>query len=96
VSHVIATTLKTKRSSTRTFNKTDAGVASPKKSHSPFEQGTRDLLAAGVVSYAPPGARAAALRAALGTIRSNARCASAAARGSDSRGVPLQLGSTNG
>jgi len=96
VSHVIATTLKSKRPSTRTFNKTDVGVASPKKSHLTFEQDTRDFVIAGVVSYAPSGARAGALRAALGTIRSNAPCASAAARGSDSRGVPLQLGSTNG
>ena len=77
----------------RAFHKTDAGFASPGETRTPFESHTRPASAAGVVASAPRRTWKAALAPST-TIRSNAPGASAAACGSDSRGVPLQLGFT--
>ena len=97
VSRVIATISKTKRPSTRALAMTDAGFASPTKTHTPFRHRTRAACDAGVFSSAPTGAnRSWPFLAALATIRSDAPGATAAACGSDSRGVPLQLGFVNG
>ena len=97
MSPVIATTLKTKRPSTRAPGMTDAGFASPKKTQIHFRYDTRAVRDAGALSSAPPGAtRLQPFLAGLATIRSDAPGATAAACGSDSRGVPLQLGFVNG
>jgi hypothetical protein len=97
VSPVIATTLKIKRPSTSAPGMTDAGVASSKKMQIHSRTHTRAFRDAGVFSSAPRGAvRLQPLMAGLATIRSDAPGATAAACGSDSRGVPLQLGFVNG
>ena len=93
MSRVIATTSKTKRPSTRAPIMTDVGFASPKKTQIHSRYDTRAVRDAGVFSSAPPGAtRLQPFLAGLATIRSDAPGATAAACGSDSRGVPLQLG----
>ena len=97
MSPVIATTLKTKRPSTRAPGMTDAGFASSKKTQTHSRHHTRAVRDAGVFSSAPHGAtRLQPFLAGLATIRSDAPGATAAACGSDSRGVPLQLGFVNG
>jgi hypothetical protein len=76
---------------------TDAGFASSKKTPDHSRYRTRVLRDAGVFLSAPTGReQAAAIPAGLATIRSDAPGATAAACGSDSRGVPLQLGFVNG
>lgn len=76
---------------------TDAGFASSKKTPSHSRHRTRALRDAGVFFIRAPGReQVAAVPARLATIRSDAPGATAAACGSDSRGVPLQLGFVNG
>jgi len=96
VSRVIATTRKTKRPSTRTLAMTVVGFASSKKTRDIPDTNTRASDVAGVCIRALRRMRAAADPAAFAIIRSNAPGASAAACGSDSRGVTLQLGLQNG
>ena len=96
VSRVIATISKTKRPPTRALGMTDAGFASPTKTRSSRYR-TRAICDAGAFSSAPTGAnKQRPFLAGLTTIRSDAPGATAAACGSDSRGVPLQLGFVNG
>lgn len=96
VSRVIATISKTKRPPTRALRMTDAGFASPTKTRSSRYR-TRAICDAGAFSSAPTGAnKQRPFLAGLTTIRSDAPGATAAACGSDSRGVPLQLGFVNG
>jgi len=76
---------------------TDAGFASPKKTRRHSRHRTRAFRDAGVFFIrALRREQAAATLAGLATIRSDAPGATAAACGSDSRGVPLQLGFVNG
>lgn len=97
MSRVIATISKTKRPPTRALGMTDAGFASPTKTQTHSRYRTRAVCDAGAFSSAPTGAnRLRPFLAALATIRSDAPGATAAACGSDSRGVPLQLGFVNG
>ena len=96
-SRVISTSSKTKRPPTRALRMTDAGFASSKKTSVHSRHQTRVLRDAGVFLSAPSGAnRLQPPLAGLANIRSDAPGATAAACGSDSRGVPLQLGFVNG
>jgi len=83
--------------STHAVGMPDAGFASARKTLFALPDHTGPVFDAGFFSSAPGGAtRLQPSRAGLATIRSDAPCATAAACGSDSRGVPLQLGFVNG
>lgn len=97
VSRVIATISKTKRPPTRALGMTDAGFASPTKTQTPFPiPHPRRMRRGCFFIRADRREQARPFPAGLATIRSDAPGATAAACGSDSRGVPLQLGFVNG
>jgi len=97
VSRVIATISKTKRPPTRALGMTDAGFASPTKTQTPFPiPHPRRMRRGCFFIRADRREQARPFLAGLATIRSDAPGATAAACGSDSRGVPLQLGFVNG
>ena len=96
VSRVIATISKTKRPSTRALDTTDAGFASFKNAD-PFQTPhPRPSRSGCFFIRAARRDQVAADPGCACHIRSDAHGATAAACGSDSRDVPLQLGFVNG